>query len=161
MTPEINKIFENEKRWKQEMILLREIVLQSGLKEELKWKQACYTLNGKNLLIISSFKAHCAINFFKGTFYVKIRTYSKKEKTLQAAESLALKVSNMLEGESGMPSVLLQFPVAGKKVTATGQITFDRTKFEIKYRSGSYFEDLADKMIYDEVKLDVKLVAAI
>ena len=49
------------------MILLREIVLQSGLKEELKWKQACYTLNGKNLLIISSFKAHCAINFFKGS----------------------------------------------------------------------------------------------
>ncbi len=51
--------------------------------------------------------------------------------------------------------------VAGKKVTATGQIKFDRTKFDIKYRSGSYFEDLADKMIYDEVKLDVKLVAAI
>ena len=51
--------------------------------------------------------------------------------------------------------------VAGKKVTATGQIKFDRTKFEIKFRSGSYFEDLADKMIYDEVKLDVKLVAAI
>ena len=51
--------------------------------------------------------------------------------------------------------------VAGKKVSATGQIKFDRTKFEIKYRSGSYFEDLADKMIYDEVKLDVKLVAAI
>lgn len=51
--------------------------------------------------------------------------------------------------------------VASKKVTATGQIKFDRTKFEIKYRSGSYFEDLADKMIYDEVKLDVKLVAAI
>ena len=51
--------------------------------------------------------------------------------------------------------------VAGKKVTATGQIKFDRTKFEIKFRSGSYFPDLADKMIYDEVKLDVKLVAAI
>ncbi|MDA0314476.1 MAG: YceI family protein [Bacteroidetes bacterium] len=51
--------------------------------------------------------------------------------------------------------------VAGKKVTATGQITFDRTKFEIKFRSGSYFENLADKMIYDEVKLNVKLVAAI
>ncbi len=51
--------------------------------------------------------------------------------------------------------------VAGNKMTATGQITFDRTKFDIKYRSGSYFEDLADKMIYDEVKLDVKLVATI
>lgn len=51
--------------------------------------------------------------------------------------------------------------VAGKKITASGQIKFDRTKFDIKYRSGSYFEDLADKMIYDEVKLDVKLVASI
>ena len=51
--------------------------------------------------------------------------------------------------------------VAGGKMTATGQITFDRTKFDIKYRSGSYFEDLADKMIYDEVKLDVKLVASV
>ena len=51
--------------------------------------------------------------------------------------------------------------LAGNKMTATGQITFDRTKFDIKYRSGSYFEDLADKMIYDEVKLDVKLVATV
>lgn len=51
--------------------------------------------------------------------------------------------------------------VSGNKLTATGAITFDRTKFEIKFRSGSYFENLADKMIYDEVKLDVKLVATI
>lgn len=51
--------------------------------------------------------------------------------------------------------------VAGKKVTATGQITFDRTKFDIKYGSNSYFDNLADKAIYDDVKLDVKLVAAI
>lgn len=51
--------------------------------------------------------------------------------------------------------------VSGNKLTATGAITFDRTKFDIKYRSGSYFENLADKLIYDEVKLDVKLVASI
>lgn len=51
--------------------------------------------------------------------------------------------------------------VSGTKLTATGAITFDRTKFDIKFRSGSYFENLADKMIYDEVKLDVKLVATI
>ena len=48
--------------------------------------------------------------------------------------------------------------VSGKMVT-TAEIKFDRTKYDIKYRSGSYFEDLADKLIYDEVKLDVKLVA--
>jgi hypothetical protein len=56
-----------------------------------------------------------AINFFKGDYYVKIRTYSKKEKTLQSAETLALRVADMLKGDSGMPAVLLQFPEAGKK----------------------------------------------
>lgn len=63
-----------------------------------------------------------------------------------------------IEQKVSFPAVVA---VAGKKVTATGKITFDRTKFDIKYRSGNYFEDLADKMIYDEVKLDVKLVAAV
>ena len=57
-----------------------------------------------------------AINFFKGNYYVKIRTYSKSEKTLQSAESLALKVSNMLGGDSKMPSVLSKFPETGKKL---------------------------------------------
>jgi hypothetical protein len=57
-----------------------------------------------------------AINFFKGNYYVKIRTYSKKEKTLKSTESLALKVSGMLEGDSKMPVMLSQFPEAGKKL---------------------------------------------
>ncbi|WP_057940226.1 YceI family protein [Algoriphagus resistens] len=46
------------------------------------------------------------------------------------------------------------------KITATGKLTFDRTHYDIKFRSGSYFENLADKMIYDDVELDVKLVAS-
>ncbi|HUX58236.1 MAG TPA: DUF6599 family protein [Bacteroidales bacterium] len=57
-----------------------------------------------------------SINFFKGNYYVKIRTYSKKEKTLQSTESLAHIVSTMLEGDSKMPSTLCQFPEMGKKL---------------------------------------------
>jgi hypothetical protein len=57
-----------------------------------------------------------AINFFKGNYYVKIRTYSKSEKTLQAEELLAQRVSDMLEGGTEMPEVLSLFPVLGKKV---------------------------------------------
>lgn len=59
--------------------------------------------------------AEGAINFFKGAYYVKIRTYSKNEKTLQSAEKLALKTANMLDGEAEMPTVLGRFPVTGKK----------------------------------------------
>ena len=57
-----------------------------------------------------------AINFFKGNYYVKIRTYSKDEKTVQSTESLALIVANMLKGDSDMPAVITLFPETGKKV---------------------------------------------
>jgi len=57
-----------------------------------------------------------AINFFTGNYYVKIRTYSSKPKTLKAEESLATRVAGMLKGETEMPSPLLQFPDEGKKV---------------------------------------------
>jgi hypothetical protein len=62
------------------------------------------------------YNADGAINFFKGNYYVKIRTYSKKEKTLQSAESLAFKVNGMLEGDSKMPALLSRFPNDGKKL---------------------------------------------
>lgn len=45
---------------------LRVIVLQSGLKEELKWSQPCYTYNGKNVLLLATFKNYCFLSFFKG-----------------------------------------------------------------------------------------------
>ena len=46
--------------------------------------------------------------------------------------------------------------VYGKKANAS--IKVDRTDFDIKYGSGSYFDDLADNIIYDEFDLIVDLV---
>ena len=57
-----------------------------------------------------------AINFFKGDYYVKIKTYSKKEKVLQAEETLAARVAGMLEGEASMPAMLSEFPAEGRKL---------------------------------------------
>ncbi|MCB9426065.1 MAG: YdeI/OmpD-associated family protein [Flavobacteriales bacterium] len=52
--------------WTQELELLREIVLQSGLQETCKWGVPCYTYNDKNVVMISAFKNYCCISFFKG-----------------------------------------------------------------------------------------------
>lgn len=41
--------------------------------------------------------------------------------------------------------------------TAKTTLTIDRTKFGIKYKSGSFFDDLKDKAIYDDFTLDVNL----
>lgn len=62
------------------------------------------------------YSADGAINFFKGNFYVKIRTYSKNAKILQAEESLAIKIANALGGNSEMPALLSRFPEIGKKL---------------------------------------------
>lgn len=45
-------------------------------------------------------------------------------------------------------------------VTASAEITIDRTDFNVRYGSGKFFEDLGDKMIYDEFTLMVDVSAS-
>jgi len=53
-------------KWELEMAELRSIALESGLTEDLKWGQPCYTLDGANVFLIHAFKEYCAILFMKG-----------------------------------------------------------------------------------------------
>jgi len=53
-------------KWQAETKALRKIALETGLTEELKWGQPCYTLDGKNVFLIHSFKNYFAILFMKG-----------------------------------------------------------------------------------------------
>jgi polyisoprenoid-binding protein YceI len=50
--------------------------------------------------------------------------------------------------------------VASGKATGKGTIKLDRTDYDIKFRSGKFFPDLGDKLIYDEFELEVNLVAS-
>ena len=44
-------------------------------------------------------------------------------------------------------------------VNAAGKITIDRSEYNVKYGSGSFFDGLGDKTIYDDFDLQVTLVA--
>lgn len=44
-------------------------------------------------------------------------------------------------------------------ITSSGKITIDRSEYNVKYGSGSFFDGLGDKTIYDEFDLQVTLVA--
>jgi polyisoprenoid-binding protein YceI len=46
------------------------------------------------------------------------------------------------------------------QVNAKAKILVDRTKFDIKFRSGNFFENLGDKMIDDIFELNVELVGS-
>ena len=66
MNPLVSKVHGREKRWSAEFAALRRLCLASGLNEELKWGQACYALNGRNVVLIHGFKDYCALLFVKG-----------------------------------------------------------------------------------------------
>ncbi len=54
------------KSWQEEFALLRQLAIESGLTEDLKWGHPCYTLENGNVFLIHGFKNYCAIAFFKG-----------------------------------------------------------------------------------------------
>ena len=45
----------------------------------------------------------------------------------------------------------------GDNNSALAQLTFDRSKYNIRFRSGSFFENLGDKLIIDDIRMEVSL----
>ncbi len=45
------------------------------------------------------------------------------------------------------------------QVKASGKLTIDRSDYNVRYGSGSFFDNLGDKTIYDEFDLNVTIVA--
>jgi uncharacterized protein YdeI (YjbR/CyaY-like superfamily) len=66
MNPKVDFFFSKAGTWQEEFQQLRMIILDCGLTEELKWGQACYTFEHKNIVLIHGFKEYCALLFFKG-----------------------------------------------------------------------------------------------
>ena len=52
---------------------------------------------------------------------------------------------------------IITFNTDINKDSAVAKIKIDRTKFDIKYGSGSFFKGLGDNMIYDEFDLNINL----
>jgi polyisoprenoid-binding protein YceI len=58
----------------------------------------------------------------------------------------------------------IKFPAVleenGGNYIATADITVDRSEYNVRYGSGSFFDGLGDKVIYDDFDLSVSLTAA-
>jgi len=66
MNPKVDAFLLNAKKWREELTILRSIVIDSGLGEELKWGAPCYVRDQANVIIIQGFKDYFALLFFKG-----------------------------------------------------------------------------------------------
>jgi len=66
MNPEVDAYISRATQWHDEFRVLRSIILDCPLTEELKWGKPCYTFQGSNIVILQGFKESCALLFAKG-----------------------------------------------------------------------------------------------
>ena len=69
--------------------MLRALILETGLTEDLKWGQPCYAEGGKNVVLIHGFKEYCAILFVKGALLEDPKkVLIQQTKNVQAARQI-------------------------------------------------------------------------
>lgn len=64
-----------------------------------------------------------------------------------------------IKGKTNPVKFNAEFTQTDDKISGTSKIVIDRSNYDIKYGSGSFFDDLGDKTIYDDFELTVKIVA--
>ena len=65
--PKVDGLIRKAGQWQEAFKKLRAIVLEFPLTEDVKWRNACYTLDDANIVLIHGFKEYCALLFFKGS----------------------------------------------------------------------------------------------
>ncbi|MET1247181.1 DUF1801 domain-containing protein [Sporolactobacillus sp. STCC-11] len=66
LNPKVDEFLQKPSKWTECYERLRAIALDCGLTEDFKWMHPCYTVEGKNVMLIHGFKEYCAVLFQKG-----------------------------------------------------------------------------------------------
>jgi uncharacterized protein YdeI (YjbR/CyaY-like superfamily) len=130
MNPLVSKVHGKEKRWSAEFAALRQLCLASGLNEELKWGQACYDLDGRNVVLIHGFKDYCALLFMKGALLKDPKgILIQQTKNVQAARQIRFASLADINKQKGGVKAYLREAIAveksGVKVAMKSAAQFD------------------------------------
>lgn len=89
MNPKVDFFFRKANKWQKEQEQLRQIALDCGMTEELKWGCPCYTYEGTNVVLIHAFRDYCAYLFFKGVLLKDTKgILIQQTKSVQAARQI-------------------------------------------------------------------------
>ena len=131
MNKRVDVALSKDTRWPKEMAELRKIALASGLTEELKWGQPCYTLNGKNVFLIHGFKEYFAILFMKGVL-MKDPKKILFQQTLNVQGPRQIRMANLAELKKLKPVITSYIKEAVKLEESGAQVPLKKANdFEI------------------------------
>jgi uncharacterized protein YdeI (YjbR/CyaY-like superfamily) len=121
MNPKVDAFLLNVKKWREELTVLRSIVMESGLAEELKWGAPCYVHEKANVIIIHGFKDYFALMFFKGALLKDPQDLLRKpgENTQSGRQIRLTSMDEMLDLEEVLKAYIqnaIEVEKAGEKV---------------------------------------------
>jgi len=73
--------------------------------------------------------------------------------------NFTIKANLTIKGITNEITFPAKVTIGDKQVKLTAKLVFDRTKWGIKYKSKTIFDDLADKFIYDDIDMNISVVA--
>lgn len=145
MNPKVEWFFKKDTPWQNEYAKLREIALDCGLTEELKWGCPCYTVNGNNVFLIHGFKDYCAYLFHKGAIMKDPKKLLiQQTKNVQSARQIRFK---HLDEITDMEAVLKSYIKDAVKLEKSG------AKVELKKTSEFEMPEEFEKALKASAKL--------
>ena len=81
----------------------------------------------------------------------------KSEGGIGAGNKLAFNGDLEIKGISHPISFESELKSVDTKVSALVDMTFDRSKYNVRFRSGTFFQNLGDKLIYDDIEISVDI----
>jgi uncharacterized protein YdeI (YjbR/CyaY-like superfamily) len=114
----VDGFIRKSRKWPEELKALRSIILSCPLTEEVKWRVPCYTLEGKNVVLMNGFKEFVALSFVKGALLKDPKGILQKIGQAQAGRWVKL---TSVEQISEMKSVLKAYILEAIEVEKSGE----------------------------------------
>jgi uncharacterized protein YdeI (YjbR/CyaY-like superfamily) len=124
--------------WKPALLQLRQILLDCGLTEVVKWGTPVYMYNNQNIILLGAFKEYCCLGFFKGVLLQD----EKKLLTQQGENTQSSKIFKFTENKQVTPITedirtyifeAIEIEKAGLKVPETKKDKTLPTELEEKF----------------------------
>lgn len=104
--------------WREELEMLRQIVLETGLTEEIKWGAPVYTHKGKNIVSVGALKESANIGFFKGVLLTDKHKILQQQGNLQSDR--IIKFTNVKDIEK-VKDVLKEYVLEAIEIEESGK----------------------------------------
>ena len=94
----------------------------------------------------------------KSDDFFSVESFPQAKLTIDNSESIS-QGNWLVSGELTIKNFThpIQFEMSNTNEGWKANLVFDRSKYEVKFRSGTFFENLGDKLIYDEIELAINL----